>query len=346
MALVGSELTAVGSVPTAAGSDSPGEGGGASTLVATYAAGAASPITDDLMAMLHGNMRFQSTVDAHPLPLLAYFDGVAGQADDASGYPSELWSLGIDLGGGAFGRRYAVYQMFDPTWNGTFAQINGKSWETERVTFTADGTNEYQSQTQNPCYGSRLWKIFNQYPSIGFPQGVTSNGTVKHQTELYNTVDLGLRLIDELDGWGQTNRELTPQTNGITWQWATHWNAANLAGAPNDGTGWGVYYGDIDHSNFAVAGLAAQQVTGDPHGAWYWAMYVADGSGGLTQIGTFSETAITLNAELNVGASWGMTAPGATTVTITNSPGAGAHPTEYLAIKNTSGQTRYIPLLS
>lgn len=42
----------------------------------------------------------------------------------------------------------------------------------------------------------------------------------------------------------------------------------------------------------------------------------------------------------------GTVAPGATAVTITNSPGASANPVEYAVVKNSLGQTRYIPLLA
>jgi hypothetical protein len=63
-------------------------------------------------------------------------------------------------------------------------------------------------------------------------------------------------------------------------------------------------------------------------------------------VADFAKTAITFNAELVIGAGWGTVAPGATTVTITNSPGVNAHPVEYVAVKNSSGQTRYIALLS
>lgn len=346
MSLEGSELSALGSVLTAAGEDSPGAGPAAATLRATYAAGAGDPIADDLMVMTNGNMRFQSTVDSNPLPVLGYFQAAAAQSEAASGFPCELWSLAIDVAGGAFGRRFAVYQMFDPNWDGTYTALNGKSWETERVTFTTDGTNEYKSQNQNPAFGSRDWKIFSHYCPVSYPQGTSVDGTVMHETGLYNTIDLGLRLVDQLDGWGQTSRELTPQSNGITWQWASHWNAANITGAANDGIGWGVYAGDLGHTNHVQAGLTARQVTGDPQGDWYWSFLVSDGAGALSDIADFARTGITLNAELTIGASWGTVAPGATTVTITNSPGASTHPVEYLAVKNSSGQTRYIPLLS
>lgn len=345
MALVGSELTAIGSIPTAAGEDSPGEGGGVPTLAAVYAAGAGAPITDDLMVMLHGNLRFQSPVDSAPLPLLGYWENATGQGTAASGFPSELWSLAVIVGTDT-GRRFGLYQMFDPAWDGTFRAINGMSWETERVSFTNDGTNEYRNQNTNPVFGSRDWKILNNWAPAAYPQLTSINGTVSHEVELYNTIDLGLRFVDQMDGWGQTNRELTPQQNGITWQWASHWNAVNITGAANDGIGWGIYSGDLGHFNHVQAGLVARQVTGDPQGDWYWSFLVSDGAGALSDIADFARTGITLNAELVIGASWGTVAPGATTVTITNSPGVNAHPTEYVAVKNSAGQTRYIALLS
>lgn len=345
MALVGSELTAVGSIPTAAGADSPGEGGGVPTLAQVYAAGVGAPVTDDLMVMLHGNMRFQCPVDTNPLPLLGYWEDATGQPTAASGFPSELWSLAVIVGTDT-GRRFGLYQMFDPAWNGTFAAINGMSWELERVAFTNDATNEYRNQNLNPVFGSRSWKILNNWASVSFPQGASGNGTVSHEHSAYNTIDLGLRFIDRMDGWGQTDRELTPQSNGITWQWVSHWNAVNITGAANDGIGWGVYAGDITHTNHVQAGLTARQVTGDPQGDWYWSFLVADGSGGLASAADFAKAAVTLNAELVIGAGWGTVAPGATAVTITNSPGVNATPTEYVAVKNSSGQTRYIALLS
>jgi len=300
--LEGSELAATGSVLTAAGADSPGAGPAAATLAAVYAAGAGAPITDDLMAMLHGNLRFQSTVDSQPLPIVGYFEDATGEATAFSGYPSELWSLAVVLGT-TNGRRFSVYQMMNPTWDGTFAAINAMSWETERVTFSADPINEYKSQNQNPAFGARLWKTLNHWASAAYPQGSSVNGTVEHDTELYNTIDLGLRLVDQLDGWGQTNRELTPQNNGVTWQWASHWNAANIAGAANDGIGWGIYSGDILHTNHLQAGLAAKQVTGDPLGNWFWDLLVADGSGGLTSVGTFALTGVVFPAPVTTPAS-------------------------------------------
>jgi hypothetical protein len=298
VSIEGSELSGLGSVLTAAGDDSPGAGPPvvAATLRATYAAGAGDPIADDLMVMTNGNMRFQSTVDSNPLPVLGYFQAAAAQSEAASGFPCELWSLAIDVAGGAFGRRFAVYQMFDPNWDGTFTAINGKSWETERVTFTTDGGNEYKSQNQNPAFGSRDWKIFSHYCPVSYPQGSSVNGTVMHETGLYNTIDLGLRLVDQLDGWGQTNRELTPQSNGITWQWASHFNTVNIAGAANDGIGWAIYSGDLAHTNHLQAGIAAEQVTGDPLGDWYWALYVSDTLGGLAKVADFGRTAINFYA--------------------------------------------------
>lgn len=294
MALLGSEQSGLGSIPTAAGDDSPGEGPAAATLAAVYAAGAGAPITDDLMAMLHGNMRFQSAVDSNPLPLLGYFEDASGQATASSGFPSELWSLAVIVGTDT-GRRFSVFQMFDPAWNGTFAAINGMSWETERVTFTSDPANQYKPQNLNPAYASRDWKILNNWAPAAYPQGTSAHGTVSHEVELYNTIDLGLRFIDQMDGWGQTNRELTPQQNGITWRDVTHWNAANIVGAANDGFGWGVYSGILNQFNHIVGGLTCRQVTGDPLGDWYWSFFVPDGSGGLLDVADFAKSGLTFN---------------------------------------------------
>lgn len=306
MALLGSEQSGLGSIPTAAGDDSPGEGPAAATLAAVYAAGAGAPITDDLMAMLHGNMRFQSAVDSNPLPLLGYFEDASGQATASSGFPSELWSLAVIVGTDT-GRRFSVFQMFDPAWNGTFAAINGMSWETERVTFTSDPANQYKPQNLNPAYASRDWKILNNWAPAAYPQGTSAHGTVSHEVELYNTIDLGLRFIDQMDGWGQTNRELTPQQNGITWRDVTHWNAANIVGAANDGFGWGVYSGILNQFNHLQAGLTCRQVTSDPLGDWYWSFFVPDGSGGLLDVADFAKSGVTFNVPFSPSSSLPMT---------------------------------------
>lgn len=298
MALQGSEETGLGSVLTASGNGG-GGGGSAGTLAEVYAAGAGAPITDDLMAMLHGNMRFQSPIDSAPLPLLGYWENVSGQSTAASGFPSELWSLAVIVGTDT-GRRYSVFQMFDPAWNGTYAAINGMSWETERVTFTSDAAQKYQNQNVNPAFGSRDWKVLNNWAPASYPTGTGSHGTVEHETQLYNTYDLGLRYIDQLDGWGQTNRELTPQSNGITWQWASHWNATQITGAANDGIGWGIYSGDLSHFNHLQAGLTCRQVTSSTTGDWYWTFFVPDGSGGLLDVVDFAASGVTFHVPVTV----------------------------------------------
>jgi len=293
--LLGSEEAGIGSILTAAGEDSPGVVPPVvtPTLAAVYAAGVGAPITDDLMAMTHGNMRFQAGTDAFALPVLGYWEDATGESLSTSGYPADLWSLASTLGTD-LGRVFRVNQMFNPTWDGSFLGINGMSWQLEREAFTASATQAYD--THVATYGTRSLKVLHNNVPLSFPAGAAAGDTLRMESQIYNAIVGSLTNIEYQYGWGSYDLALWPKNNGITWQWATHWDNAGVGvPAAGDGLGWGIYSGDIDHTNHLQAGIAARQLTNDPNGDWQWSFYVSDGAGGLTDVADFARAGLTFN---------------------------------------------------
>lgn len=296
--MLGSQGLGLGSVGTAAE-----VGSGAAppppvvtpNLAAVYAAGADDPKTKDLMAMLSGTTaRFQANTDANPLPLVALYETAASKPLSASGYPSLGQSLATDLGTLIGGRLFNWFEMFDPNWNGTLAQLSAYTWQADTCSFQQQPSTAWR---RTNVFAARNYTGTKNWQPQATPAGPVGSGpaTTLHQVSLYNTSDPGLRVVDQLDGYGQTLKELTPIQNGVIYERAIHYSNRLIAPAANDGVGLAVYNGDISHGgdtpqvvfDFRTVGATAA-------GDWYAAIALRDtaGDGLLHDVVTFKRTGV------------------------------------------------------
>jgi hypothetical protein len=303
MPLLGSEEAGIGSIPTAAGPDSPGITPPvvAPTLAAVYAAGLGAPIVDNLMGMANGtSLRFQANTDASNLPVIGLYETVAGQADDASGLPSFGQSLATKLATLIGGRVFNWYQMFDPAWNGTFAALDSYSWVVETGNFL---NSSETSWVRSDTYFERSFEAVKNYVPPMWPVGSTTFGTMWQLQKLYNTVTGGMLEVAQLDGFGTMARLISSIDHGVVFHDSIRVNGLTSAG---DGAGRAVY---LHASNLNPIG-------NPPDGQDVWT-YNAGATAGIFKlrtrntgspaqafdVATFEQAAITFNAPVNASAS-------------------------------------------
>lgn len=279
------------------------------TLEAVYAAGAANRVANDFMGMLSGtSLRFQANSDANPLPLVGVYETAASKPLTTSGYPSIAQSLATDLSILIGGRVFNWYEMFDPAWTGTFPELAGYAWEIEPCSFEQTATTAWR---RAHVFADRRYTATKNWQPQATPPGPLGSGpgTMLHLVQLYNTLDDTLEPIDQLDGFGQNLREVSPFRNGVIYETATHFSHRLVSvPAANDGVGWGVWDGDMQHGgDVPRLAVAARQVGASAAGDWYWAWSIQDtaGDGQLHDVATFMRTGITFGAPITLADSQG-----------------------------------------
>jgi hypothetical protein len=125
-----------------------------------------------------------------------------------------------------------------------------------------------------------------------------------HRVDLYNTLDDALLPIDQLDGFGQNIRQVSPIQNGVIYETASHFShRLVLTPAANDGVGWGVWDGDFNHGgDVPRAAWSARTVGASAAGDWYLAFSLQDtgGDGMLHDVATFALTGITFDVPVTL----------------------------------------------
>lgn len=297
--MLGSIGLGLGSVGTASDEGGGGKAAVVPTLAAVYAAGAATPSVADLMAMASGTtLRFQANTDANPLPLIGLYETAASKGLTTSGYPSIGQSLATDLSLLIGGRIFNWCEMFDPNWDGTFAALSAYAWHVDTVSFQQTATTAWR---RNHVFADRAYTAAKNWQPQATPAGPLGSGpgTMLHAISLYNTLDDGLETVDQLDGFGQNLRQVSPIQNGVIYETATHFSHRLVSvPAANDGVGWGVWDGDISHGgDVPRAAWQARTVGASAAGDWYWALCLQDtaGDGMLHDVATFARTGITFN---------------------------------------------------
>lgn len=284
-------------------------GGAVATLEQVYAAGAADPKTKDFMGMLSGtSTRFQANTDANPLPLVGLYETAASKPLTASGYPAIGQSLATDLSILIGGRLFNWYEMFDPLWNGTFAQLSAYAWHVETCSFQQTASTAWR---RNHVFADRTYTAAKNWQPQATPAGPLGSGpgTMLHLVSLYNTLDDALEPVDQLDGFGQNLRQVSPIQNGVIYETATHFSHRLVSvPAANDGVGWGVWDGNISHGgDVPRVAIHARQVGASAAGDWYWALCAEDTAGDaqLHDIATFKRTGITFDVPVTFAAADG-----------------------------------------
>jgi hypothetical protein len=273
---------------------------GVATIAAAYAAGAANRPVNDLMAMVNGTTaRFQANSDANTLPLIGLYETGASKPLTTSGYPAIGLSLATDLSILIGGRIFNWFEMFDPLWNGTFAQLAGYAWQAETCSFQQTAGTAWR---RNHAFADRSYTATKNWQPQATPAGPLGSGpgTMLHRVDLYNTLDDALLPIDQLDGFGQNIRQVSPIQNGVIYETAAHFShRLVLTPAADDGVGWGIWDGDFNHGgDVPRAAWSARTVGASAAGDWYLAFSLQDtaGDGQLHDVATFARTGITFNA--------------------------------------------------
>ena len=279
----------------------PGEKG-AGTLAEVYAAGAASPVTDDIMGMVNATARFQAADNSDALPYIGLFEMDAASGVAPSGLPAQSASLRITTGVHVGGRILQGFNQFDPDWDGSWNNLDNFSWIKEVCTAAQLASNHW-FRTDLEIGSSRYTAAATANPPNSPPDIGPGKGAVYHQRELYNNVDGAVRTIEQVGGFGQVLRELSPVVNGTVYQWSTHYRTNDITPAANDGVGWGVWDGDLTHGgNIPQASLEARSVTNNPANDWYWALALRDtaGAGTLGDVATFKRTGINFGPPVQI----------------------------------------------
>lgn len=278
-------------------------GGAVATLAQVYAHGVSDPKTKDFMGMLSGTTaRFQANTDANPLPLIGLYETAASKPLTTSGNPSIGQSLATDLSILIGGRLFNWYEMFDPLWNGTFAQLSAYAWHVDTVSFQQTAATAWR---RNHVFADRSYTAAKNWQPQATPAGPLGSGpgTMLHLVSLYNTIDDALEPVDQLDGFGQNLRQVSPIQNGVIYETATHFSH-RLVSAPaaGDGVGWGVWDGNISHGgDVPRAALHARQTGATAAGDWYWALALEDTAGDaqLHDVATFKRDGIAFDAPIS-----------------------------------------------
>lgn len=344
--MLGSTQTGLGSVPTAAGDDSPGEEL-IETLAAIYTAGLADSLDDNFFPMPSGNLRFWGSTASGGYPGWAYLESASTPGDNRVGAEFVRRYYQTSLGIGGFIAR--EIEGYDPAWNGTFSGMGGVDITSDQVSFGSND-NQISADGGRMRIGSITWKEISgffdgplNYPTPGFNSGAREDFTLN----LWNGNSSSMALRFGFNGWGQIMTQPQPNAHGLTSAFDTSIDPTYLpASGVGDGVAWHVRYGGNMYSvaDPPKASLGAYKVDGDPTHGWGWTI---NGTSASNTYGAVASFDFENGAVFNTGLKFttGTVAPGATVVTISNSPGSSATPVEYLAIK-TAGGTRYIALLA
>lgn len=282
MTLLGSTQTGLGSVPTAAGPDSPGQSIGG-TLFEIYKAGLAAPAADNLFGMPSGNLRFPGYTSwgVHYDAAVEYFQDrtkVDLAAPPSYGLLSNANNLsGAGGGGNAF---FWQYELNDPSWNSTFAQLNGASvppeWLTQKIIYSKDTTQGANHAATE--YARESWIANGSGPAM-FPALDPAGRGMLYRHLLWNDTAAAENAVQQVSGYGQVNRLLYAIQNGAAGQWVTQWNNQAAVPAAGDGPAWLVSSDPRLGVVNTRAALQAYQVGADPvANAWGWKLFGYDGS--------------------------------------------------------------------
>jgi hypothetical protein len=250
--------------------------------------------------------RFQANSDANTLPLVGLYETGASKPLTASGYPAVGMSLATDLSILIGGRLFNWFELFDPLWNGTFAQLAGYTWHVETMSFQGPA---HTAWLRTNAFAERSYSATKNWQPQATPAGPLGSGpgTMLHLVSLYNTLDASQQNVDQLDGFGQNTRQVSPIQNGVIYETATHFShRLVVAPAANDGVGWGVWDGNFNHGgDVPRAAWSARTVGASAAGDWYLAFSLQDtaGDGLLHDVATLARTGINFSVPVASSAS-------------------------------------------
>jgi hypothetical protein len=285
--LLGSEQAGIGSIPTAAGPDSPGINPPdvIPTLAEVYAAGAGDVQADDVFAMPSGNLRFIGNEGPNGVPGVALYESATTSGDSrlASWYTRRYLHAGIGVGQ-TVGNALIGY---DPTWDGTFGRLDGTKLTVARVGYTA--TDDQTSAGADLIIGDASFQSLSGFfdGPVCFPTPGLNAGSVEtFVLDLWQHATTTTRGAFTFSGWGQTIQRPLPLSNGVTAAIDFRPDWSKIATAADDGIGIMWRRGDDDPPVAMVdAHMLTSNAAGD-YGLAFWAR----NAGTLSKIATFDWT--------------------------------------------------------
>ncbi len=253
------------------------------TLAEIYAFGLTDgPTTDNLFAMPAGHRRWSDT-DATGIANSMISDGFFESATTPgdSRVPTFINRRYYNHASGVGSTVYDAQLGFDPTWNGTIAQLSDYSWTTDQAMFTFDAS---ETKLTGAIYARRSYVAgsggFNG--PIAFPYVNVGTGQTNENVSLYNSFQPALNLVRTLNAWGQEIFNMLPLGAGITAQFLSTWSNSQVADAAGNGPGWFALYGS---STTPRAMVEMHMTTGaGQSGPWGVGLWAQDGTPTLQQV--------------------------------------------------------------
>lgn len=344
--MLGSVGLGLGSVGTAAGQDAGAKEPATDDILSTiYANGLAAPDVDNLFAMPSGNLRFWGETGSGQLPGVAFFESTTSPADSRVPfwYTQRYYRTSVGIGGIA-GDALVGY---DPAWDGSLGSLNDLSVNDQVWLFSKNPAQDgYPSVGPQAVELGRTRVItfggFFDGPDTWPVPGFNSGARPEWQMLLTNSVDGTPGVRASIDGWGTTYQFPRPNSNGIMAALDSRAGfGTGYSPAAGDGIGWFVRNSTQDPPKGIIDCFTLDGVVNTGPFGWRFWSYSGGSLGKLLQLDPIAGA--TFNVPLVFDA--GLVAPGATAVTISNSPGASAAPAEYLQVTTPSG-TRWIALLA
>lgn len=162
-------------------------------------------------------------------------------------------------------REFNAYSINDPVWNGNPATRAAVSWSSEAIAFgnAPDGNTARNNDSTLALRGYG----FSQSLGWTYPNPPGNGRGSYHDLQLWNPIDAGLRIMQRIDGFGQSIAIVQSNQHGIT-PVSTASQLFDHVHAAGDGTGWLASYNQgISFQNQHVKGgftVTTIADTGDP----------------------------------------------------------------------------------